>query len=173
MFRSLIFAKCVSVSVCVLEGVSARQVLDNWDVAKMCMCVSVCVFFQQWQVWARPTRMLLTACGCWPTPSRVPTASHPFRRMRAATTCSVPRYTNESLHSCVSLFLQIPLTLNNLIFLFQYKLYSGFIYEMNSFPTPSFSASMISVGSVWRSGRSTAHQQEATIAALAMRSSNS
>lgn len=46
----------------------------------------------QWLVWVRPTRTLPTVCGCSPTPNPAPTASLPYRKMRAATTCSVQRY---------------------------------------------------------------------------------
>lgn len=46
----------------------------------------------QWLVWVKRTRMLPTVCGYSATPSPVPTASRPFKRTRAATTCSAPRW---------------------------------------------------------------------------------
>lgn len=54
--------------------------------------------------------------------------------------------------------------------------YSVFNFIPNKLTLMFFSlcsVSMTSVGSVWRSGRNTAHQQVATIAVLAMRSSSS
>lgn len=62
--------------------------------------------------------------------------------------------------SCVSSFVQI--------------IRSDTLFVERTLPClPSCSASMTSAGSVWRNGRSTAHQQEGTIAAHAMKSSSS
>lgn len=66
-------------------------------------------------------------------------------------------------------------TINTDMVSFNYLLQFGEHSQIHSALTFSLSicsASMTSVGYVWRSGRSTAPQQEATIAVLAMRSSN-
>lgn len=76
---------------CLLRHVNQTSVCAASESHFHCVFLLPSLLSGQWLVWVKPTKMLPTVCGCSPMPNPAPTASLPYRKTRAATTCSVQR----------------------------------------------------------------------------------
>lgn len=153
------------------RNVSAGQVLDCRDVANVCavhLCVCVC-----FPTVAGVSEAYEDAANClWLLTNSKPCANckSPIQKNEGCNHMQCAKVNTKLCLLC--LHLKAWMLIARCINFF----FSVFNFIPNKLTLVFFSlcsVSMTSVGSVWRSGRNTAHQQVATIAVLAMRSSSS